>query len=152
MATTQDLPGVLGALFGYNRAGRIMWACLFVFGIAGFVGYTMLPGLRFHEQEERLFKAARHGDVAAIEQALADGARIDAESPLDRKTALFRAATFGHAAAVRLLLQRGADPERSGADGKTALQFVEEILREEHDPAQLRGMSEVLAALKDAQR
>jgi hypothetical protein len=48
----------------------------------------------------------RHGDRGGIERALGEGARVTDVSPVDGKTALFRAAVFGHADAVRLLLEQ----------------------------------------------
>src|SRR5258707_15600046 len=112
---------VLYALFGLNRAGRILYGTLFLLAGAAFVGWTMLPRLRFSDQDEQLFRAARHGDRAGVERALSAGASLDHQAPVDRKTALFRAAVFGHADVVRLLLERSADPKALAADGKSAL-------------------------------
>src|SRR5882757_2999608 len=100
---------VLYALFGLNRAGQILYGTLFLLAAAAFAGWTMLPGLRFSGQDEQLFRAARHGDRAGVEHALSAGASLSHQAPIDRKTALFRAAVFGHAEVVRLLLERGAD-------------------------------------------
>ena len=48
---------------------------LFVLAIPALTFWTvLLPRLRFSEKDEQLFKAARHGDVAGIERAMADGA------------------------------------------------------------------------------
>lgn len=144
---------VLLALFGLNRAGRILYVSLFVLAVpAGMAWFLLLPRLRFHESEERLFRAARHGEVAAIERALADGANVNAAAPIDGKTALSRAATFGHADAVRALLKDGADPERRGNDDRTALQLAEEARAAERDESRARSLDQVVAALKGAAR
>jgi hypothetical protein len=141
------------ALFGLNRAGQILYVTLFVLAIPALAVWTVfVPRFRFREQEERLFKAARHGDVAGIERALAEGANINAAAPIDTKTALFRAAAFGHVDAVRALLKDGADPERHGRDGRSVLQFAEDARKEEKDPARARALGEVIDALKGAVR
>src|SRR5690242_3220744 len=114
------LSNILLTLFGLNRAGQILWGFLIVGGFAGFVAYTVwLPNARFSDQDEQLFRAARHGDVAGIEAALNAGAGINDRSPVDGKTALFRAAILGHADAVKALLNKDADAAITGYDGLT---------------------------------
>ena len=56
-----------------------------------------------------LLAAAASGDVAAVAEALDDGAPIDARDHKDR-TALLLAARFDHVDVARLLVERGADP------------------------------------------
>jgi|SRR5215471_11034790 len=151
MAQKNEHP-ILFTLFGLNRAGQILYITLFVLAVPALTFWTvLLPRMRFHDSEEHLFKAARHGDLAGIARALADGARVNAEAPVDGKTALFRAAAFGYADAVRALLKAGADPERRVND-RTVLQFAEEIRKAEHDPARAKIYDEVIAALREAQR
>jgi hypothetical protein len=148
-----DEPQVLYTLFGLNRAGRILYLVLFILTVPALTAYSvLLPRLRFHEPDEHLFKAARHGDVAGIARALGEGAKIDAEAPIDRRTALFRAAAFAHADAVRALLQAGADPAKRGVDDRTALQLAEDARKEERDPARAKGYDQVIAALQEVQR
>jgi hypothetical protein len=143
----------LFTLFGLNRAGRILYISLFVLAVPALAFWmVLLPRLRFHDQDERLFKAARHGDVAGIERALAEGARVNAEAPVDRRTALFRAAAFGHADAVRALLKAGADAERRAPDDTTALQLAEEARKAESNPERAQAYDRVIAALREAQR
>ncbi len=143
----------LFTLFGLNRRGRFLYLALFVLAIPALTAYTvLLPRLRFHEQDEALFKAARHGDVAGIERALAAGADVDAQAPIDRRTALFRATAFGQAEAVRALLTAGADPARRGVDDKTALELAEAARQAEKDPARARAYDVVIATLREAQR
>ena len=149
MAQTADRP-LLYALFGLNRAGQILYTTLFVLAVPALVVWTVVvPRWRFKEPDEHLFKAARHGDVAGIARALAEGANVNAAAPVDGKTALFRAAAFGYADAVRALLKAGADPERRAGD-RTVLQFAEEIRKVEQDPARAKTYDQVIAALREA--
>jgi hypothetical protein len=127
---------VLFALLGLGRAGKILYGALVALAIPALaVWFVFLPRWRFSDQDEQLFRAARHGDVAGVESSLAAGARVDAASPVDRKTALFRAAIFGHAPAVKALLQHGADASARGSDGQTALQVALKARDGEKDPA-----------------
>ena len=149
---TREYPWLM-MLFGLNRAGQILYISLFVLAVPALTFWTvLLPRLRFHDAEEHLFKAARHGDVAGIERAIAEGAKINAQAPVDRKTAMFRAAAFGYPDAVRALLKAGADAETRGSDDRTVLQFAEDVRKEEKDPARARAYDLVIAALHEAQR
>jgi hypothetical protein len=146
-------PSWLLALFGLNRAGRILYTTAFVLAVPALMFWTVgLPQMRFSEADEQLFKAARHGDIAGIEQALDAGAKVDDEAPIDRKTALFRAAVFGYPAAVKALLSHGANPGAIGADGHTALEVVTEAIGEETDPAARQALESVATVLKDARK
>lgn len=148
----KDYP-ILFALFGLNRAGRILYISLFVLAIPALTFWTVfLPRLQFHDEEERLFKAARHGDRAGVERSLAAGAKVNAAAPVDGKTALFRAAIFGHVDVVRVLLEHGADPAVVGADGKTALDVAVAARTGEKDPAAAAALDAVVAALGQVQR
>jgi ankyrin repeat protein len=145
-------PAVLYTLFGLNKAGRILSLTLFVLAVPALIGWTViLPRLRFHEQDEALFRAARHGDTPGIERALSDGARVDAASPVDGRTALFRAAILGHPAAVRALLTHGADRARTGHDGRSALDIVAAARESEHDAGRAKDLDEVASALRGAE-
>jgi hypothetical protein len=137
------------ALLGLGRGGRLVLALLLAVAGAAFIAWkVLLPGWSFTDQDERLFRAARHGDVAGIEQALAAGAHIDAASPIDGKTALCRAAIFGRAEAVRTLLARGADASVRGTDGRTALDVATAARADERDPALARDLDVAIAALQ----
>ena len=143
---------LLFMLFGLNRAGRILYASLLVLAIPALTFWLVfLPRQRFHDEEERLFKAARHGDLAGIERSLAAGAKVNAAAPTDGKTALFRAAVLGHADVVRLLLRNGADLEARGADGRSALEVTLAARADEKDPAAAAALDAVAAALKSAE-
>ena len=126
-----------------------MYGTLIVLAVAVFAGRQILPRLQFSAQDEQLFRAARHGDRAGVEQALAAGASLDHTAPVDRKTALFRAAVFGHADVVRLLVERGADPKALGADGRSALDVVLAARGEEKDPAIASALDAVAAVLRE---
>jgi ankyrin repeat protein len=107
--------------------------------------------LRFSDEDERLFKAARHGDVAGVEQSLAAGGHVNAAGPVDGKTALFRAAVFGHADIVRALLAHGADPAARGSDGRTALDVTRAARAGEKDPTVARALDSVVAVLRETE-
>ena len=140
---------VLFALLGLGRAGKVLYGTFLVLAVPALaVWFVFLPRLRFSDEDERLFRAARHGDVAGVEKALGSGARVDAASPVDGKTALFRAAIFGHAGAVKALLQHGADGSARGRDGQTALQVARKAREGEKDPAGARQLDDVIALLR----
>jgi len=140
---------LLFALLGFGRAGRILYLVLLVAAVPTLLAYFVwLPRMRFSAADEDLFRAARHGDRAGIEQALTAGARIGDASPVDGKTALFRAAVLGHADAVRLLLERGADRDARGNDGRTALEVVDAARADERDPRAAGALDRVAAALR----
>lgn len=142
-------PAWLLALFGLNRAGTILYTSLFVLAVPALMFWTVfLPRMRFSEADEQLFRAARHGDVAGIEESLEAGANVDDEAPTDRKTALFRAAVFGYPAAVKALLSHGANPAARGADGHTALEVVTEAIGEEQDPGARQRLEAVAVVLR----
>ncbi|MCL4808635.1 MAG: ankyrin repeat domain-containing protein, partial [Thermoanaerobaculia bacterium] len=75
---------------------------------------------------ERLLQAARTGDVAGVERALASGAPIDGGDPKRGETALMRAAAFGQRATVQTLLSAGANPMAESAGKRTALHAAAE--------------------------
>jgi len=140
----------LFTLLGLNRSGRILYTILFIAAVPALVAwFVLLPRLRFGDEDERLFRAARHGDVSNIERSLAAGSRVDVPAPVDGKTALARAAVFGHAGAVRALLSHGADPGKRYDDGRTILDIVMAARAEEHDLTRARRLEDVAAALRD---
>jgi hypothetical protein len=150
MAEKQPLAlRVAMTLLGLNRAGQFLYVTLFILAIPALTFYSVfLPALRFSDADERLFRAARHGDLPGIEQSLGDGGRVTAVSPVDGKTALFRAAILGQAAAVRLLLERGADPAARSLDGHTPLEVVQAARAEEKNPAAAQALDTVADLLR----
>jgi Ankyrin repeats (3 copies) len=144
---------LLYTLPGFNRAGKFLYAGLILLaGPALAWWFIWRPSSQFHDEDEQLFRAARNGDVAGIARALDAGARVNAAAPIDGKTAIFRAAVFGHADAVRDLLQRGADTNAQGNDGKTVLEIVTSVRSEEHDPVRAKALDAVASALEGAGR
>ena len=72
-----------------------------------------------------LLAAASRGTQAAVRDALAQGADVNA-TDAHRRTALMLAAQRGDAALVRLLLDAGADPQRTDAAGLRAQDFAQQ--------------------------
>lgn len=142
----------LATVLGLNRAGRILYAVLFALAVPAVLAwFVILPRFQFSEADEQLFRAARHGDFAGVDRSLTAGGRLDAVAPIDGKTAIFRAAVFGHANLVEYLLKKGADPGVRGNDGKTVLEVVDAARLEERDVARLRALDAVAAALRAAE-
>jgi hypothetical protein len=151
MAGDEKPHPILYTILGLNRAGKVLQVVALAGAVFGGMFYfTILPGLRFSDHDEALFFAARHGDRAGVERALAGGARIDATAPYDRKTALFRAAVFGHDTLVQYLIDHGANPAARAGDGHTALEVVQAARQEEKDPAAARALDAVIAVLERA--
>lgn len=71
-----------------------------------------------------LHYAATGGHVEIIAMLLEEHAFIDAESP-NKSTPLMMAAMYGSPAAVRLLLQEGADPTMRNELGMSAVDFAQ---------------------------
>lgn len=95
--------------------------------------------------------AASHGHTALLKFLLEEGkAEVDGISPERSHTPLLKAALEGHLEAVRLLLQKGADPHRpDGIHGGTALHvairstdrtydIVQELLKHAHVNIELK--------------
>jgi Ankyrin repeats (3 copies) len=149
MSSSQNKTPWFFALLGLGRAGQLLYGALFVLAVPALVvWFVVLPRWRFSEQDEGLFRAARHGDAAGVERSLAAGAQVNAASPVDGKTALCRAAIFGHVDAVRALLEHGADVAIRGSDGQTALDVATAARTAEKDPAIVKQLDAVLAALR----
>jgi hypothetical protein len=70
--------------------------------------------------DEQLLKAAAAGDLSAVEQALTDGADVNARGPYN-DTALNVACTWGHTEVVKRLLGVGAGIENKGGADLTPL-------------------------------
>lgn len=72
-------------------------------------------------QTADLWKASSTGGLGRVRELIDGGADIDAPDPGFGVTPLSLAATFGHEAVVQLLLECGADVQRTNRDGGTAL-------------------------------
>lgn len=77
-----------------------------------------------------LHYAATSGHVEVMELLFANNAYIDAESP-NGTTPLMMAAQYGTAAAVKRLLEEGADPALKNQLGLTAIDFANRASRAE---------------------
>ena len=71
--------------------------------------------------EDDVWKAAKRGDVAALERLAAEGASLDDPEPDSSTTPLAWTALHGHVAAAKWLLDNGAEVNALNADGSTAL-------------------------------
>jgi uncharacterized protein len=74
--------------------------------------------------QRAFFTAARLGDVAALRDGIGRGQEVNAREPAHGRTALMRAAAFGHLEAVQLLLASRADPRAADAQKLTALHIA----------------------------
>ena len=74
-------------------------------------------------QSEELFTAARRGDIAGLQAALAAGVPIDAANDKGF-SALVLAGYDNHLEATRFLLDHGANPNHRDASGNTALMGI----------------------------
>ena len=72
---------------------------------------------------EELFTAARRGDVAGLQAALAAGVPVDTANDKGF-TALVLAGYDNHLEATRFLLDQGANPNHRDASGNTALMGI----------------------------
>lgn len=100
---------------------------------------------RFDALGEQLAETASGGSAEAITRLLAKGAPIDYVSPVYGYSPLMYASTYGHLAALEVLLEAGADPEVACSHlGKTALAFAVTARR-----FRLKAMRRLLAAGAD---
>lgn len=90
-----------------------------------------------------LHYAATGGHLEIIQLLLDENAYIDAESP-NKSTPLMMAAKYGSVAAVKLLLEAGADPRLRNELGLSAIDFAQQANR--RDAAEL-----IAAAIRNAQ-
>lgn len=84
---------------------------------------------------ERLFAAARKGDIGGIRAALAEGISPDATHGNGRVTPLMIAAKRGHALAVQYLIDAGANINHANNHRRTALHLA--IANRKADAAKL---------------
>ena len=88
-----------------------------------FVQALRAAGAHFADATDELFAASSYGDIAEMQRAIDAHADINFASRLG-ETPLCVAARKGNTAAVRLLLQHGADPAVTGSDQHTALEWA----------------------------
>jgi len=94
------------------RRNATLWisigaAVLVSLALAAFLGAAIFQKLGRQMAQRNLARAALSGDVAGMERALADGARVNA--PVKGRPAIFWATQGGHAEAIRFLTRHGAD-------------------------------------------
>jgi len=82
-----------------------------------------------------LHQAAKDGDTVTIKTLLDQGQKIDETYAMSGSTPLHFAVRYGHADAVRLLLDRGADIRRGDGNGYTPLELA--LSYDRFDVAQL---------------
>jgi ankyrin repeat protein len=95
------------------------------------------PNLAASAGDTPLEDASLKGFESVAALLVDNGARIDQINRDSGTTALYAAASFGRAAAVKLLLERGASPNLCGANRKTPLQAATE-----------NGFPEIAASLR----
>jgi len=88
-----------------------------------FIQALRVAGAHFADATDELFAASAYGDIDQMKSAIDAHADINFASRFG-ETALCVAARKGNTAAVRLLLQRGADPAVTGSDHHTALEWA----------------------------
>jgi hypothetical protein len=79
-----------------------------------------------------LIPAAAHQKMEYLKPLLSYGANIESKCPRDGRTALINAAIYRCNDAVALLLERGANPNATDNDNKTALTYARESFFSEY--------------------
>lgn len=99
---------MLAPISNPKRLGLSLSSCLWVLTL-GLVGLMGLSGVSFAAEPNDLFHAAAEGDVARV-KALLDGGMDPDTANRYGATALTFASDKGHTEVIRLLLERGAEP------------------------------------------
>ena len=107
---------LLSVLAGLSAVATIVGVGVFLFRVT-----TRGP---VTAEEAAWFTAARKGDVPALEQALARGVDVNAAERHHGRTALMRAAFFGHRPAVEALVARRARVDAVDFETATALHLA----------------------------
>lgn len=93
--------------------------------IAALSPFVSVSALTTEEANQALLAGAREGRLEFVDRALRAGASANArEDSGEQFTALIHAVRGGHGPVVRLLLERGADPNRATISGFTPLMFA----------------------------
>lgn len=87
-----------------------------------FVTLLTSAGLLMHAATaDRLFQSIRAGDLAGVRSELAGGIGVNARDPEGSTPLMYAALYTSDTACIRMLLERGADPNASNGAGGTAL-------------------------------
>lgn len=78
--------------------------------LALFSAMAMVQGATVQEHNGALFEAAMRKDAAAVRAALDAGADVNARNPIGQTPLMMAAGRIGGDAVVKVLLERGADP------------------------------------------
>lgn len=77
--------------------------------------------------DARLLEACWRDETSSVVELLARGASVEARAHGSRWTPLISACASGSVATARVLLEAGADPSASAADGRTPLHFSAQL-------------------------
>jgi hypothetical protein len=130
-----SLPGYLGYMtlrgkHGFQVAVHVFSSQLhlcpsIVLNEGSIVKGTSKYGIGFHPADAAILRAAQLGEVEAARKAIAEGADVNCIDPDDRvATPIVHAASHGHIEIVKLLLQKGADPNARNIGSNTALMLA----------------------------
>src|SRR5262245_6007345 len=112
---------VAGGSFPHNSVYTPVFAHASFVGMRGLLALLVLAfAATTAAAGDLLFDAVAAGDKTAVEQALADGADVDARAR-DQATPLIVAALSDHLAIAELLLSKSADVMARNSGGFTAL-------------------------------
>lgn len=95
---------------------------------------------RYARGDTALHHACRNGDLDVVIHLVAHGADVNARSD-NGHFPLYCAAGHGHAETTRYVLERGADPDESMPDGKTAAVWLRQYA---HHDCRMKACLEIL--------
>ncbi len=95
---------------------------------------------RYARGDTALHHAARNGDLEIVKRLVGHGADVNATSD-NEHFPLYCAAGHGHAETTRFLLEGGADPKATMADGKTVTEWLKQYADQDR---RMRSCLEIL--------
>ena len=90
------------------------------------IAAVVLVGCGPSETDRALLDAAENGNIKAVEQAIVDGAEVDAKDS-DGWTPLHNAANGGYMEVAKLLIAKGVDVNAKVNDGRTPLDWAKDV-------------------------